>query len=141
MTRWTESQLDEYMAKRDRLSPLPTYHHLVGADPPDEGPESRLQSKIQAWAKEWGRPIQSNRQSSRAKTLLTPGWPDIVLILPQGRVLFIELKGKRGRLTEEQKQMKLMFMALGHTIHEIRSYRAFISLVLGPNQEQAALKG
>jgi len=120
---------DVVKQKADRLSPLPGYHDLAGADMPDEGPESRLQSKIQAWAKEWGRPIQSNRQSSRAKTLLTPGWPDIVLILPQGRVLFIELKGKRGRLTEEQKQMKLMFMAIGHQIHECRSYRRFLELV------------
>ena len=141
MTRWSEKEFEEYQAKRDRLAPLPRYSDLAGADEADEGPESKLQGKIVKWAKEWGRPIQSNRQTRGARTLLTPGWPDITLILPGGRTLFIELKTKKGRMTDEQKQMRLMFMALGHEIHEIRSYRAFISLVLGPNQAQAALKG
>ena len=142
MTHWSEQEYDEYMKKRERFTfrPSEDFGDFAGADDPDEGPESKLQGKIVKWAKEWGRPIQSNRQTRGARTLLTPGWPDVVLILPGGRVLFIELKAGKGRLSEEQKQMRLMFMALGHVIHEIRSYRAFISLVSGPNQAQAASK-
>jgi len=131
MTRWSEKEYTEYKAKQAILAPLPRYHDLAGADPPDEGPESKLQGKIVAWAKEWGRPIQSNRQARGARTLLTPGWPDITLILPGGRVLFIELKAGKGRLSEEQKQMKLQFMALGHEIYEVRSYRRFLEIVKG----------
>jgi len=143
MTRWSEEEYQKFKARQEQLAPLPrdmAYHDLAGAEEPDEGPESKLQGKIVKWAKEWGRPIQSNRQTKGARTLLTPGWPDIVLILPRGRVLFIELKAGKGRLSEEQKQMRLMFMALGHEIHEIRSYRAFISLVEASNQALGASK-
>ena len=133
--------LEEVVTKRDRLAVLGRYHDLAGADEPDEGPESKLQGKIVAWAKDWGRPIQSNRQTKGARTLLTAGWPDITLILSGRRVLFIELKAKRGRMTDEQKQMRLQFMALGHEIYEIRSFKAFISLVGASKQELGALKG
>ena len=129
MTHWSEEEYSEYMAKRERIMPRLQYHDLAGADEPDEGPESKLQGKIVKWAKEWGRPIQSNRQTKGARSLLTPGWPDITMILPVNRVLFIELKGKGGRLSEEQKQMKLQFMALGHEIHEVRSYKRFLEIV------------
>jgi len=134
MTRqYTDSEkkmLEEYAQRRDRFAPMHLYRDLAGADNPDDGPESKLQGKIVKWAKEHGRPIQSNRQTRGARTLLTPGWPDITLILP-GRVLFIELKAGKGRLSEEQKQIRLQFMALGHEIHEVRSYRRFLELVSG----------
>ena len=124
--KWLEEEVRKRAA---RLAPLPRYQDLAGADEPDEGPESRLQGKIQAWAKEWGRPIQSNRKTKGARTLLTPGWPDITLVTTGGKVIFIELKSNRGRLTEDQKQMKLQFMAMGHQIHEVRSYRRFLEIV------------
>jgi hypothetical protein len=52
-----------------------------------------------------------------------------VCLILKGRVLWIELKGGKGRLSQEQKHMRLTFLALGHEIHEVRSYRAFLDLV------------
>jgi len=123
MTHWSQDQLDEYMAKRaataiDRLSGVP-----------DEGPESVLQGKIQQWAREWGHPCLSFRQSTKARGFLPPGWPDVGLILKNGRVLWVELKSSKGRLSIEQKAMRLQFMHLGHEIHEVRSFKRFLEIV------------
>lgn len=35
-------------------------------------------------------------------------------------MLFIELKSGKGRMTQEQKQMQLQFMYLGHGFYEVR---------------------
>lgn len=130
MTRWTPAQFDEYMVKRES-----TLHPVKNEPGPkqeaDEGKESVLQGKIEKWAEEWGHPCESFRQNPRARRTLKPGWPDIRLILPRGRVLWIELKSKKGRLSEEQKLLRLQFLNHGHEIHEIRSYVAFLRLVTG----------
>ena len=120
--RWSKEQLQEYITKFHK--PV----HDWDDDTPDEGKESVLQRKIEAWCREWGRPCLSFRQSKHAKHLLPAGWPDITLILP-GQVLFIELKAAHGRLSPEQQQTKLQFMALGHKIHEIRSFKRFLEVV------------
>ena len=41
----------------------------------------------------------------------------------------LELKTGKGRLSEEQKQMKIMFLHLDHEFYEIRSYREFLSII------------
>ena len=128
MTRWSEDEYSEYMAKRERVMPRLKYHDLAGADEPDEGPESKLQGKIVRWAKEWGKPCLSFPRTRKVQSFLPEGWPDVCLIL-KDRVLFLELKAKRGRMSEEQKQMRLQFMALGHEIHELRSYKRFLEIV------------
>ena len=122
--RWTKEQYDDYILNQKRT----TTPSSISNEPADEEKEAVLQGKIQKWAKDWGRPILSFRQSKNAKGFIPPGWPDISLLMPCGRVLFIELKSKGGRLSEEQRQAKLQFMALGHEIHEVRSYRAFLRL-------------
>lgn len=73
MTHWTEAELEQYMLKRERLTHIPS---PTGKDTPDEGPESRLQGKIQKWCKDWGRPCQCFRKSRKAHAFLIPGWVD-----------------------------------------------------------------
>lgn len=116
--------MEEYLTKHFNELTYPTHNDFM----PDPGPESILQGKIEAWAKTWGKPILSFRQSKAAKRLLPAGWPDVTLILP-GRVLFMELKSGKGRLSQEQKHTQLQFMVLGHQIHEVRSFVGFIRLV------------
>jgi len=120
--RWSQTQLDEYRGKLRLWSPGELDQE---ADP---GPESSLQRKIEAWCKEWGRPILSFHQSKAAKRLLPPGWPDLTIIMPN-RVIFIELKSAKGRLSPEQKQLRMQFMALGHDIYEIRSFKRFKEVI------------
>ena len=124
--RWTQEQLETFMAK---------FHHPIDdLDTPDEGKESILQRKIEKWALEWGKPWLSLRQSKAAKRLLPAGWPDVTLIMPNGKVLFIELKSARGTLSSPQTKLRLQFMALGHTVHLIKSYKSFLGLVEGQNR-------
>ena len=121
--RWTQDQLNEFMAK---------FHRPIDEqDKPDPGKESVLQRKIEAWCREWGRPCLSFRQSKHAKHLLPAGWHDIEIIMPNGETLRIELKAAHGRLSDEQKRLRLQFMALGHTIHTVKSYKRFLELVGG----------
>ena len=101
---------------------------LTPGPPTSNEPESVLQGKIVKWAKEHGFPIQSNRQTKQAKGLLTPGWPDICLILKE-RVVFIELKAGKGRMTEDQLNMRIRFLHLKHVIYECRTWRRFLEIV------------
>ena len=44
---------------------------------------------------------------------LRSGCPDIIIEYPQGRVLYIELKTKKGRLSDNQKLWAVQSKALG----------------------------
>lgn len=133
----TEKEIEELTAKaragwrvHPGLNPLitgPPAGTLL-PEPISDEPESVLQGKITAWAKDHGYPIQSNRQTRNARGLLTPGWPDVCLIL-RGRVVWIELKAGKGRMTEEQVKMRIRFLHLGHEIHEVRTWKRFLEIV------------
>lgn len=143
MTHWSEEQLTEYMT-RTRRGPTPGVSFPPSSvrrtpaecEIPDEGPESRLQARIVAWAREWGRPCLSFRQSRQARGFLTPGWPDVTIAMPGGRTLYLELKTAKGIVKEEQRQIHLQLMALGHEVHVIRSYRAFLEVLRKPSTQR-----
>ena len=133
--------LEEVVSKRDRRGVLRQYHDLAGADDADLGPESKLQGKITKLCKDRGWPCLSFRQSRKARGFIPSGWADLTILIPlQKRILFIELKSKAGRKTEEQKQMASIFSLAGHPIHEIRSWKAFNSLIEAENRDVGASK-
>ena len=126
--RMTQEQVDEYKVKARawrRGDPAPDLPALHVAD---EGKESDLSGKIQKWAKDHGYPCQCFRQSVKAKGFLVPGWPDVTLVL-QGRVVFMELKAKHGRLSNEQQMLKLQFLHLKAEWYEVRSFKRFLEIV------------
>jgi len=125
MTRWNKTEYEAYMEKYNR-DIKPFHPDTMEAD---EGKESILQGKIVNWARSKGYPCLSFRQTSRAKGVLLPGWPDITLALPNGRTVYIELKNKKGRLSEDQKNMALMLMQLKHEWYEVRSFKRFLGIV------------
>ena len=96
---------------------------------PDQGPESKLQSKIKSYCKGQGWPVLSFPQTPAVRKFLPPGWPDMTLILPRGRVLFLELKAAGKGLRAKQKEMRVMFMHLGHEYHTCRSYKQFFRVL------------
>lgn len=53
--------------------------------------------------------------------LCPPGTPDLLLILPDGKSLFIEVKSERGKLTPSQKEMHATLELLGHRVIVARS--------------------
>ena len=95
---------------------------------PDER-ESVLQGKITQWAKDHGYPCLSFRQSKKAHGFLLPGYPDITLALPKGRVVFLELKTKKGYLSKAQKEIRQQLTYLGHEYHVVRTWKKFIEIV------------
>ena len=146
MTHWSEQEYDEYMKKCERFTfrPSEDFGDLAGADDPDEGPESKLQRKAEAWLKERGYPYIHDR--SRGKN--RPGMIlDLHIYLPKGRHVVIELKAKGEGMTQEQKETYRKIMFLGHEIYECKSWKRFLEIVQEPkndfgkvNQAQATSK-
>jgi VRR-NUC domain. len=114
MIHWTEAELQQHMKAQQK--------------PDTDEPESSLSKRIRLWAKVSGHPCQVLRQSKRAKGLLEPGWPDVTLVMKK-RILFLELKTNKGRLSEAQKQIKLQMMALGAEYYVVRSFIQFLEIV------------
>jgi hypothetical protein len=79
-------------------------------------PEGVLWSHFPAGEKRDG------RAASKLKAMgLKPGWPDFILVLPDGRAGFIELKAKGGSLSPDQKAFEKSAKALGARHAECRS--------------------
>ena len=103
----------------------------------DPGPESRLQSKIEAYAKREGYPCLSIRQlvtKYRRISYLFKDWPDISIALPAARTVWLELKGHKGVLKAGQRELAMQLIALGHEWHQVRSYKRFLEIIEEPNQ-------
>lgn len=49
------------------------------------------------------------------------GVPDRIVILPAGRVVFVELKRPGGRLAPLQKRWARLLESFGHTVYKIES--------------------
>lgn len=52
---------------------------------------------------------------------LTPGVPDLVVIRPNGEVLWIEVKSQIGKLSDAQFAFHGKLLGLGHTCAVVRS--------------------
>lgn len=125
MTRWTEQQLQEYEAKIK-----PTIDDKV-EDKADAGKESVLAGKIVKWAKNHGFWCLYMRQSQKAKGFLLKGWPDITLLLLDGRVIFLELKAQGGRQSPEQIAFQTAANFNGHEYYVVKSYKQFFEIAEG----------
>jgi len=98
---------------------------------PDPGPEARLQGKIVKWAAERGYPCLSIQPRRPIKGEVTPGWPDITLVINHSKTIYIELKSARGALREKQATIAQQMVALGHAWYQIRSYSGFLEVMGG----------
>ena len=124
--RWTEDQAKQYMAEyMASLGFCKPPGSTTQEDKADEGPESKLLAKIIKWANEKGFPVFHDR--SRKKNV--PGWPDITLCLPEGKVLFLELKSAKGVMRKEQKQIKQQMIYLRHYHYVVKSYKRFQEII------------
>jgi hypothetical protein len=57
------------------------------------------------------------------------GYPDLIIFLPKGRVLLVELKSEKGKLSDDQKRVFPELEAKGHLIFIVRSFEAFKELI------------
>jgi hypothetical protein len=51
---------------------------------------------------------------------LGPGWPDLTLAHPRGRLLAVELKAERGVVSAEQLAVHAVLKAAGLDVHIVR---------------------
>ena len=96
----------------------------------DQGPESDLQRKAEAWLNERGYPYlhdRSRRKNKRGKIL------DLHIYLPKGRHVVVEFKAKGNKMSDEQKETYRKILFLGHEIYEVRSFKKFISIMMKSN--------
>lgn len=125
---WTEDQLSEYLARRNRLKGSTT-DYLPGNDveavPADDIPESALQRKIERYCEGHAFYVFHDR----SKCVNKKGFPDLLIALHHGVVLFCELKSRSGRLTTEQKMVRLHLIRLGHQYHVVKSFKQFLGIV------------
>jgi len=57
------------------------------------------------------------------------GWPDLLIYLPKGRHLMIELKTESGKLSNAQKNIHAQLESLGHQVLIIRSFEEFKKII------------
>jgi|TARA_R110000803_G_C11986843_1_gene321430 DNA anti-recombination protein RmuC len=85
--------------------------------------ESIIQQKITQKARQQGiLCVKVDSSSSR-------GWPDLTCVLPNGTVLFIELKTPTGKLSRLQEHMIDKLKRNKANVHIIRSVEEFDHLV------------
>ncbi len=57
------------------------------------------------------------------------GEPDYIILADCGRVFFIELKSRKGKLSPVQQAFKVGASFNGHTVHTVRSMTEFLNVV------------
>lgn len=87
---------------------------------------------------------RSERQGWHLKRMgMLPGWPDLEILVDK-RIVFVEFKTEKGRLSPAQKLVKTWMEAQGYTYFVCRSMDSFVQFCrehLGPeaNPDKEAL--
>lgn len=63
------------------------------------------------------------------RTYRTLGEPDWIILMPEGRLLMVECKTAKGKLTVDQAGVRLWAEKLGHKVHIVRSFEEFLEAV------------
>lgn len=58
------------------------------------------------------------------------GYPDLIVFIPKGSVLLVELKTEKGKLTDEQKIIFPALESAGYPVHIVRDLQAFKDLIV-----------
>ena len=91
-----------------------------------EGPESELQQAIIAECSRRGWICLHGSMTHR--TFRTPGEWDFTVLGDKGRVWFLEIKNKVGKLSPDQRAIHAWAYKLGHSVHVVRSFEGFIAV-------------
>lgn len=116
MPRMTQSEVNAYLARN-----IPKLVPAVGGDK-----EADLHREILAECKRRG--FIAFHGSMAHSTFRTPGEPDFIILADKGRVILVECKAGKGKLSPEQRAIHIWADVLGHTVHVIRTLHQFIEL-------------
>lgn len=118
---------EDYLIMQQRMSPAENSYS--GNHEADEGPESKLAARIREWAKERGYLCLIHPGSKKLSWFIPKNYVDVVLTLPYGITLYLELKSAKGHLRAGQKLMAQQFLQLGHQWHQVRSWKRFLEII------------
>jgi hypothetical protein len=96
---------------------------------PRPPPPKRQAPRLQIIAECNRRALVAFHGSMAHKTRRTLGEPDFVILLPMGRFLLVECKTSTGALSDDQKDLQVRAALLGHTIHVVRSFTEFFTVL------------
>jgi len=104
--------------------------NIPSAKDADPGPESNLSKWLRKYCKTLGYPAWILPQTKDVANLqMPPGWPDATILKPN-RIIFMELKRpKGGRKSDKQNEMAILFLHLGHQIHEVKTQKRAIEII------------
>lgn len=78
-----------------------------------------------------GLTILGKGASKRAIRGCEPGTPDVLVMLPGGQVVWLELKAPKGRVSAKQAAWHDMARAMGHRVHVVRTVDEAMEAVTG----------
>lgn len=99
--------------------------------------ESEIQKNLVKWLKAKGvvfsvglegakrHPAEQARLKAQG---MQPGHPDITLYLPEGRVVFVELKTSKGRVSQKQQARHDLLKHLGFEVHVIKAEHGGVAI-------------
>ncbi len=94
--------------------------------------ESELQEQIAADCRKRGWIAIRARMDMPTTFSGVSGIPDFIILADNGRAIFIEAKAAKGKLTREQLGFHHWAHKLGHYVHVVRSFEAFLEIVTKP---------
>jgi hypothetical protein len=117
MPRFSQADYQAFLARNTKSTPASN-----GADE-----ESDIHSEIIDECERRGWQYLHGSMSKRTNRTL--GEPDFTILAKGGRVLFVECKSRTGKLSIEQLAFKVQAELNGHTVHIVRSFSDFISIL------------
>jgi len=127
MTTYTlkDRQHLEDLIDKQAASPPPNTFSQGEADP---GPESALLKKCTDFLRR--NHIKFIHDYSQGDN--EPGILDLYIFLPKRRLVVIELKAEKGRLSKEQQETIIYLLYCGFEVHKnVRSYKRFMEIIYG----------
>ena len=123
MVNWSEFQINAHEARLRPKQSVPT----TGCDDESELHEQIRQECVRrGWLSFHG--------SMAHSTFRTEGEPDYVILRDSGGVLMVELKTRKGKLSEAQQGIHAWAHRLGHEIYTLRSFEEFLNLITTTKQ-------
>jgi hypothetical protein len=86
--------------------------------------------------KQWQRTVVATAEALGWTAVHLPGWPDLIL-LRDGRVLFVELKREGGKLTRQQERWQEIFtrQRIAHDVWRPSDYDRMVKILGGTEVE------